>query len=99
MPFIEIVPKPEFVKISKNGRALITAGLIKRYFNLTKRVKVFHDEENKKIGLKCADVGYKLSVVGSSYGIQCTKLGRITQGKFNPEWSKKHEMLIISYGE
>ena len=96
MPFQEIKPPTDFVRITKVGRLTISVSLYRKFF-LGKKVKIFHDEQKHLIGLKPSDEGYKITVNGGSSRVKCSFLGEITQGEFNPKWSKKHKMLILQY--
>jgi len=97
MPFKEIKCKPDpFVRIYKNGRVVICASLVREYFQ-GKKVKVFIDEENKKVGLKPDSEGYKLTCFSGGFSIRCYPLAKVINGVFHPEWSEKYKMLIFSY--
>jgi len=98
MPFIEISPPKDFIRIKKKGRITISVTLVDKHFK-GKKVRVFHDYEAKKVGLKPDNEGYKISNTNNSYRIHCASLSRVTIGEFHPKWSVKHQMLIIDYGE
>lgn len=61
------------------------------------KVKVFYDKENRQIGLKPDEKGYKIFKSGGAYYIKCRPLARIVVGRFPPKWSNKHKMLVFSY--
>jgi len=95
MPFVEIKQPTNFVRIKKDGIITISLSLVEKYFK-SKKVKVFHDADNKKIGLQPADDGYL--IFGKHCArIRCCMISRIVVGEFYPQWSDKHKMLIITY--
>lgn len=97
MPFVEIIKRQvkECVRIYSYGQVGISSALYRKYFK-GKKVQIFHDNENKKIGLKPSDNGYKFWGK-RSHMIACASLSNIVTGEFYPEWSEKHGMLVISY--
>ena len=103
MVFKEIEVKPEAVRFNgKNGNITIAVSLIRKHWNSGgfTHVQVFHDEENKKVGLKPSkSKGYKLFLAGQSWRICVRPLTKIVDGKFKPEWNEKRGMLIIDYGK
>lgn len=76
---------------------VISSFYIEKYFK-EKKVKVFHDEENKEIGLQPSNEGYSIQSRSANY-IYCRPLARIVIGKFYPSWSEEHQMLVFSYGK
>jgi len=63
-----------------------------KYFK-DKKIRIFHDKETRKVGLKPDIEGYKIH----EGGISCRPLARIVIGEYYPKWSKEHKMLIFSY--
>jgi hypothetical protein len=96
VPFVEIKKSSPHIKISNNGRVWISKSLYDKYFSGEQRIKIFHDEAEKKIGLQPSSEGYKLNI-GSTPLFWCMPLAKIITGTFEPEWSEKHKMLIFSY--
>lgn len=90
MPFKEIKQPSGFIRIKINGAVTISATLLSLFPN---KVKVFHDFEKRKIGLKPDIDGYKI-YLGR---IKCAELPKITTGEFYPKWSENRKMLIFSY--
>jgi len=70
--------------------------LVDRYFK-DKKVRIFHDNNSKEIGLKPDVEGYKITNSNHSLRLKCASLARVTTGEFHPKWSDKHQMLIFSY--
>lgn len=96
MPFVEIKPPTDFIRIKDGGCVTISISLYRKYFE-GKHIKVFHDEEAKKIGLKPDDDGYKISERKDHKRIKCISISRVVVGEFYPKWSSKHKMLVFSY--
>lgn len=96
MPFREIKPPKDFVRIKKDGSTTISVTLVNEHF-VDKRVRVFHDLEAKKIGLQPSSEGYKITKAGGSRRIWCRALATITTGEFYPEWNATTKMLVFSY--
>jgi hypothetical protein len=106
MPFKEIKPLKDFVRIHDKGITISTSLL--HYFidskldglNICKlkRVKIYIDDENSIIGLQPSLEGYKLSSHGGGYIITCVSLSnKLEKKEYFPKWSKKHKMLIFSF--
>jgi len=97
MPFIEIKPPTNFIRIKKNGTLTISIPLYEKYFK-GKKVKIFHDTDNKRIGFQPMNDGYLIFGLSNHCArIHCAFISRIVTGEFYPKWSKKHKMLIITY--
>uniref|UniRef100_A0A6H2A2I7 Uncharacterized protein n=1 Tax=viral metagenome TaxID=1070528 RepID=A0A6H2A2I7_9ZZZZ len=88
----------------------ISCSLVYRYFqkdntllveknNDLLKVRIFQDDEEKLIGFKPDEEGYKITICGSgrSYHISCKQLTDQIQGTFYPDWSEKYQMLIFKY--
>ncbi len=67
-----------------------------KYFK-DKKIRIFHDKETRKVGLKPDIEGYKIYEGNHSRRISCHPLARIVIGEYYPKWSKEHKMLIFSY--
>lgn len=96
MPFREIKPSSNFIRIKKDGSTTVSVALVNKYFK-NKKIRVFHDKESKKIGLQPSDEGYKIGNAGGSRRFYCSKLSKTVVGEFYPLWSEKHKMLIFEY--
>ena len=95
MPFIEITTTREnVIRFKSDGKKLISKDLRDKYF-CKEKVAVFLDKENKLLGLKTNDKGYKFSRYGI---ITCKKLLRLglKVGYYTGEWNEKHQMVIAS---
>lgn len=103
MVFKEIVIAPEIVRFNgSNGNITIAIKLIRKHWNSGgfTYVQIFHDDENKKVGLKPSkDKGYKLYLSGSAWRICSHPLTKIVNGTFTPTWNEQHGMLIVDYGK
>lgn len=99
--FEELEPKkPSVIRFHANGDILISSKFFNQFFKNTKFIKLYFDEDNKKVGLKPSDEGgYKLFRKGGAWYVCCRQLSLILRGDFGAEWSKEKEMLIISYEE
>lgn len=99
MPFREVKRPSGFIRIKTCGKVTISSSLISKFFGDKTHVKIFHDDEKKLIGFQPSDSGYKVMNAFQVFRIKCSFLPRITQGEFYPIWSKKHKMLVLSYGK
>ena len=104
MPFLELKQPKDFIRVKKYGSATICHTLYDKYFKckglVDKRVRIFIDGENKKIGFQPSNEGYKLSVNKSgNIRFRCTPLSKIITGEFYPVWSDEHKMLVADYNE
>lgn len=99
MPFVEIENPHEekWIYIYSSGTVRISIKAYRDHF-VGKRIRFFHDEENKKLGLQPADKGYKICNANQSHEVKCAAVSRLLVGKYPAEWSEKHKMLVISYG-
>ena len=99
MPFREIKPKKDFIRIHEKGITVSTS-LIHFFMkgNEILRVRVFSDDESRLIGLQPSLEGYKLSLHGGGYTITCTSLSnKLEKKEYFPKWSKEHKMLTFSF--
>lgn len=98
MPFKEIKQPKDFIRIKSYGEVTISISLSDKYFK-GKKVRIFYDEEEKKIGLQPDNEGYKIyGMENRSRRFACHPLSKIITGEFYPKWSKKLKMLVFSYG-
>lgn len=97
MPFIELKSPSDFIRIKPSGTITVSVTLYRKFFN-GKKVRIFHDQENNKIGLQPSNEGYKINTQRRGSRFFCNRLSKITTGEFYPKWSEKHKMLVFSYG-
>ena len=97
MPFVEVKRPSSFVSILKSGHVTISVDLYRKFF-VDKKVKVFHDVEEMKIGLEPSEEGYKITTSCGLHRFRCMELSNITVGRFNAVWSEKHKKIVIAYG-
>lgn len=101
MPFREIKPPKDFIRIYPYGITISTS--LEKYLlkegKICSRIKIFIDEKNHLVGFQPTneDEGYKLSRNQRRLSIKCSELQRKLNGEFYPFWSQKHNMLIFSY--
>jgi hypothetical protein len=98
---IEVSPKEVRFK-GYNGNITITIPLIRKHWNSGgfTHVQIFHDEENKKVGLKPSkDKGYKLFISGKAWRVCSRPITKVVVGVFKPIWNEQLGMLIINYGK
>ncbi len=99
MPFKEIKPLKDFIRVHNKGITISTSLI--PYFEETgvlMKVKIFIDEENSLVGFQKADEGYKLSNHGGGYIITCMEISKkIENGLYFPKWDSKEQMLIFKY--
>jgi hypothetical protein len=102
MPFKEIKPLKDFIRVHDKGITISTSLIIFFIENIDAKellkVRLFVDEENKLVGLQPSKEGYKLSPHGGGYIITCMSLSKKLEKKeYFPKWSKEHKMLIFSF--
>ena len=99
MPFKEIKPLKDFIRIHDKGITISTSFL--KYFergDILWRIKIFIDEEESLVGLQPSEEGYKLSQHGGGYSITCMELSKkLPNGLYFPKWDNKEKMLIFKY--
>jgi hypothetical protein len=99
MPFEEIKPPKDFIRVHDKGITISTSFI--HFFiknNEQLRVRIFSDEENRLVGLQPSKEGYKLSPHGGGYIITCMSLSnKLEKKEYFPKWSKEHKMLIFSF--
>jgi len=101
MSFIEIENEADkqskgFVRIKSRGTTTISTILYKKHFK-DKKIRLYHDAENKKIGLKPDNKGFSIIRSQGVCYFNCAELTRILIGEFYPKWNEQHQMLIFDY--